>query len=26
VRKFDEHPALFTRVFTSGDARVYKVH
>ena len=26
VRKFDEHPALFSRVFTSGDARVYKVH
>jgi uncharacterized membrane protein len=26
VRKFDEHPALFSRVFSSGDARVYRVH
>jgi hypothetical protein len=26
VRKFDEHPALFTRVFSSGDARVYRVN
>ena len=26
VRKFDEHPALFSRVFTSGDARVYRVN
>jgi hypothetical protein len=26
VRKFDEHPALFSRVFSSGDARVYRVN
>ena len=26
VRKFDEHPALFSRVFTSGDVRVYRVN
>ena len=26
VRKFDEHPALFSKVFSSGDARVYRVH
>jgi uncharacterized membrane protein len=25
VRKFDEHPTLFTRVFASGDVRVYRV-
>jgi hypothetical protein len=26
VRKFDEQPALFARVFTSGDVRVYRVN
>jgi hypothetical protein len=26
VRKFDEHPTLFSRVFESGDVRVYRVH
>ena len=26
VRKFDEHPTLFSRVFASGDVRVYQVH
>jgi hypothetical protein len=26
VRKFDEQPALFTKVFSSGDARVYRVN
>jgi hypothetical protein len=25
VRKFDEHPTLFTRVFAGGDVRVYRV-
>jgi hypothetical protein len=25
VRKFDDHPTLFTRVFASGDVRVYRV-
>ena len=24
VRKFDEHPELFSRVFASGDVRVYR--
>jgi uncharacterized membrane protein len=26
VRKFDEHPALFSKVFASGEARVYRVN
>jgi hypothetical protein len=26
VRKFDDTPTLFTRVFASGDVRVYRVH
>ncbi len=26
VRKFDEHPTLFSREFSSGDVRVYRVH
>jgi hypothetical protein len=26
VRKFDEQPALFSRVFTSGDVRIYRVN
>jgi hypothetical protein len=26
VRKFDDTPTLFTRVFASGDVRVYQVH
>jgi uncharacterized membrane protein len=26
VRKFDEQPALFSKVFSSGDARLYLVH
>ena len=26
VRKFDEHPALFTGVFASGDVRLYRVN
>jgi hypothetical protein len=26
VRKFDEHPRLFSREFSSGDVRVYRVH
>jgi hypothetical protein len=26
VRKFDEHPELFSREFSSGDVRVYRVH
>jgi hypothetical protein len=26
VRKFDEHPTLFSRVFASGDVKVYRVH
>ena len=26
VRKFDEHPELFARVFASGDVRVYRVN
>jgi hypothetical protein len=26
VRKFDEQPALFSKVFSSGEARLYLVH